>query len=248
MSPTPNRVRLVTAPTSSLLRAQVRRFAVARRVSAYSDSPDPWLRILPATTRRRLRIDVPPAGSRWVEIGSGWRPTPGYVHVEPAPGRPDVHLPVTADAIPLPAGWADEVLSVHVIEHIVAGQLETVLAHWRDLLHDGGRLVVHTPNVEAIADILTRYDEVPAAQWWAAQNALFGYGNHPDHNAGPGELGTHPDHVLALSWPALRDLLAHAGFTSIEDVSGTLDCQHQRDWAQVVPGLCLEVHAVAAPR
>jgi hypothetical protein len=56
----------------------------------------------------------------------------------------------------------------------------------------------------------------------------------------------HPDHRLLFDAALLEQQLAEAGFTDIADVSGQdPDCHHTRDWREWVPGLCLEVSALA---
>ena len=221
------------------------RATVRVRGKAFRDPDSTVVRAVPRSLRERWKLVPPPPGERRIEIGSGLRPTPGYIHVEPSPGLPEVHFPTTGDDIPLGREWADEILSVHMIEHVPAAHVQTVLRRWHNLLRPGGALVLHTPNADALCDVISSYDAVPHEVWWAAQAALFGYNRAPDKAKTPRELGTFADHALGLTWGALRDLLEEAGFADVRNVTGTLDCDHQRDWAKVVPNLCLEVSAVA---
>lgn len=189
------------------------------------------------------RTPLPPPGERRVEIGSGFSPRPGYLHVDARAGLPDLDLVARGDQLPLPAGWADEVLAVHMVEHVPAAQLPGVLRSWRRVLRPGGRLVLHTPNGTALARALL--EGGPRVRW-AVQAAIYGYDRAPWDAASAEALGDRPDHRLLLDRDLAVAELEAAGFVDVEDVSGQDPaCHHSRDWADWVPGLCLEVQAFA---
>ena len=188
------------------------------------------------------RTPLPPAGERRIEVGSGFSPRPGYLHVDAVPGLPDLDL-VARDALPLPDDWADEVLAVHMIEHVPAGRLLDVLRGWRRVLRPGGRLVLHTPNGTALA---RAYLDGGLAARWPVLAAMYGYDRAPWDATSAGALGVEPDHRMLFDFPLLEQLLTEAGFSGVTDVSGQDEhCHHTRDWAPYVPGLCLEVTATA---
>jgi SAM-dependent methyltransferase len=175
-------------------------------------------------------------------VGSGFSPRAGYLHVDANPALPDLDL-VSRDGLPLPAGWADEVLAVHMLEHVPAGRLQDVLRGWHRVLRPGGRLVVHTPNGTALA---RAYLEGGLEARWPVLAAMYGYDRAPWDATSAPALGVHPDHRLLFDAALLEQQLAEAGFTDIADVSGQdPDCHHTRDWREWVPGLCLEVSALA---
>jgi SAM-dependent methyltransferase len=190
----------------------------------------------------RHTLAPPPRGSRRLEIGSGRYPTAGHLHVDCDPGAPDVELLCAADAVPLPAGWADEILSVHVIEHVPADTLQHVLRSWHDLLAPGGRLEVHTPNGAALGRVVADPD-VDRTTFWAAQSATFGYDLHPSDAIGPRSLARTADHSFILSGPILVGLLEEAGFTDIAPLDDASACRHQIAWRDLVPDFCLELVA-----
>ena len=188
------------------------------------------------------RTPLPPAGERRIEVGSGFSPRPGYLHVDAVPGLPDLDL-VARDALPLPDDWADEVLAVHMLEHVPAGRLLDVLRGWRRVLRPGGRVVLHTPNGTALA---RAYLDGGLAARWPVLAAMYGYDRAPWDATSAGALGVEPDHRMLFDFPLLEQLLTEAGFSGIADVSGQDEhCHHTRDWAEWVPGLCLEVSATA---
>lgn len=195
--------------------------------------------------RLRHRVPLPPPGSRRVEVGSGFNPRPGYIHVDVVPGLPDLHVVAPADRLPFADGWCDEILAVHMIEHVPGGALRNVLATWYRQLAPGGLLTLHTPNGTALAAVLARGDEVPVEHVWAAQSAIYGYNRAPWDANNPDALGFEPDHKLLFTFPLLSHVLTDAGFIEVADVSGAdPHCHHTSDWMPYVPGLCLEVRAV----
>jgi predicted SAM-dependent methyltransferase len=145
----------------------------------------------------------------------------------------------------MPLRWADQLLSVHMIEHIAPAELPALLRHWHDLLVTGGVVTIHTPNGQALGELLAGDPE--PARYWAAQSAIYGYSLHPKDADRPESFSGVAEHRVLLTFDALRGLLEEAGFRDVEDVTGRdSQCHHQRDWAFVVPRFCLEVQAAAS--
>jgi SAM-dependent methyltransferase len=242
--------RLIPEPLKPALRT-VRRiprtvvasFGTPLRVRAYRSPGSLWLRVFPAPLRRRWRLEPPSPGSRRIEIGSGLKPQPGYVHVDVDPDSRSVDLLVSGRSLPLSDGWSDEVLSIHMIEHVPPPRLRATLREWFRVLRDGGMVRIHTPNGEALGRALVESASGARNPFWAVQSAIFGYGPPPDYCTGPERLSERGDHRMVFTFPILRDLLQEAGFSGVEDVSGEDPCYHSLDWEQYVPGLCLEVRA-----
>jgi hypothetical protein len=157
------------------------------------------VRHVPAGVAGRLGLPPPP-GARRVEVGSGFSPRPGYVHVDTRPGLPHLDLVAPGDVIPLPAGWADELLAVHMVEHVPAGALEGTLRHWHALLRPGGVLTLHTPNATALGRLLAD-PATPTQRLWPVLAALYGYDRAPWDATSPGRLGLAPDHKLVFTFP-----------------------------------------------
>lgn len=187
-------------------------------------------------------VTVPPAGERRIEVGSGARPSPGYIHVDVNPRAVELHILAPAHRLPFPDGWADELLSIHMIEHAPPSRLRAILHEWARVLGSDGVLHIHTPNGAALAAVLASSD-LECSRYWAAQSALFGYGPGPQDCQQPEDLGERGDHRVALSFRVLADLLAEAGFAGIRDATGESPCCHLMAWEPYVPGLCLEVTA-----
>lgn len=180
--------------------------------------------------------------ARRVEIGSGIFAASGFLHLDDNPTLASLDLRSDAGRIPLPTGWAHEMLAVHVLEHIPAHRLGAVLEEWRRVLRPGGTLEVHVPNGDVLARELIRSDD--PAQYWRLQNNIFGYWAAPESTT-PDELRVAPDHKLLFTPLALERALSDAGFVDLVDVSGTTGCRHDVAWRSTLPGMCLEMRATA---
>jgi SAM-dependent methyltransferase len=227
-------------------RAVVATLGTPLRVRAYRSPNARWLRSLPTPLRRRWRLETPSPGSRRIEVGSGWNPQPGYIHVDLDPDSSKVDLLVPGHTLPFQDGWADELLSVHMIEHVPPPVLRGMLREWFRVVRDGGSLHIHTPNGESLARALIDSLSEAGNSFWPIQAAIYGYGMAPQQVTGPERLTNPADHSMLFTFPVLRSLLEEAGFSRIENVSGEDPCYHSPYWEPYIPGLCLEVRAFKA--
>lgn len=53
------------------------------------------------------------------------------------------------ERIPLKDGCAEELFAAHIIEHFARYDVDAVVAEWKRLLRQGGRLILELPNLEA---------------------------------------------------------------------------------------------------
>jgi predicted SAM-dependent methyltransferase len=63
--------------------------------------------------------------------------------------EPDIFCDVSK--VPLDDGVADELLSVHILEHFYHWEVPGVLAEWHRLLKVGGKLVIEMPDIRKAA-------------------------------------------------------------------------------------------------
>jgi len=97
-------------------------------------------------------VDPPaPIAIDKLELGSGYNPTPGFVHLDVNPNLPDVDIVGAAWPLDLPDGSVNELRAVDVLEHVVPyTQTDEVLADWFRVLAPGGRLYVQVPDAEMV--------------------------------------------------------------------------------------------------
>jgi len=85
-----------------------------------------------------------------LNLGCGDKILPGYVNVDVAPTRagraPDV-LCDLRDLAPFDSDSCDEVLSVHVVEHLWRWEVVGVLREWMRVLKPGGVMILECPNL-----------------------------------------------------------------------------------------------------
>lgn len=81
-----------------------------------------------------------------LNIGAGARRIEGYTGVDMVP-RAGADIIAPAHAIPLGDETVDEIMAIHLFEHLYRWECEKVLAEWRRLLKPGGRLVLELPNL-----------------------------------------------------------------------------------------------------
>lgn len=88
-----------------------------------------------------------------LNIGSGDKRWPGFCNVDlnddPVAGPPDLRSDVRK--IELEDGKATEIHAIHVFEHIPRLDAGKVLAEWRRVLSEGGKLVIEVPCLDKIA-------------------------------------------------------------------------------------------------
>lgn len=106
-----------------------------------------------------------------LNLGCGDKILPGYVNVDVAASRNNLAPDVLCDLhrlSPFADNSADEILSVHVVEHFWRWEVEEILKEWVRVLKPGGKMILECPNLIS-----------------ACQEFL----KNPDEAAGPGQEG-----------------------------------------------------------
>ena len=143
-----------------------------------------------------------------LNIGCGGRRLEGYTGVD-AVERPAADIIAPAHKVPLPDGCADEVLAIHLVEHLLPWELPAALSEWHRLLAKGGTLVLEMPDlIKCCRNILE--GRVPA-------------GKHPDQLGMWGLFGDnrledpYMLHRWAYTFKTLAPLVKTAGFCKIAE-------------------------------
>lgn len=141
-----------------------------------------------------------------LNIGAGGKRLPGYTGVDVVQ-RTGADIIAPAHKVPLADGVAEEVMAIHLVEHILPWELKTALCEWHRLLQPAGLLVLEMP------DLLK-----------CCRNILDGRikgGKHPDQLGMWGLFGDnrYEDpymlHRWAYTFATLSPIVEAAGFTNI---------------------------------
>lgn len=97
-----------------------------------------------------------------LNVGCGKRILDEYVNIDvvrspKAPRAPEILAQATE--IPLPDGCADELMAIHLLEHLHSWDVPVALAEWRRLLKPGGLLVLEMPDIVKCAKNLVKLIE-----------------------------------------------------------------------------------------
>jgi SAM-dependent methyltransferase len=213
--------------------------AAALRRRYYLES-DIRLERLPPRFRRRLGLeDTTAVGSRRIEIGSGSRPQPGYIHVDISLTAAHVEFFGSADSLPFRSDWAEEITAVHVLEHVHPSRLRATLGEWHRVLEPGGLLRVHVPDSAALMRL---YLDAPLEKRWSIIGALLGMYANPSV-ARPEDLSHGCDHQVLFDAMLLSALLRDAGFEQVMDVSDEVRDIHSDGWVALMPQISLIMEA-----
>lgn len=80
-----------------------------------------------------------------LNLGAGNKRIDGWISVDLA-GEPDVRADVLS--LPFDDGYADEVMAIHLFEHLYRWQSQDALREWLRVLKRGGRLILELPDFE----------------------------------------------------------------------------------------------------
>lgn len=80
-----------------------------------------------------------------LNIGCGDKKIPGYIGIDVVDRGQEIVSDIRH--IPLPDNHADEILSVHVIEHFYSWEAPDLLKEWMRVLKPGGLMVIECPNL-----------------------------------------------------------------------------------------------------
>ena len=136
-----------------------------------------WWRALTEMVAQGKQVDNLNAAVIRLNLGCGDKSLPGYINVdvvdERAGNAPDVicdvrNLAVFAD------DYADEILTVHVIEHFYYWEVAAIVQEWVRVLKPGGVLVIECPNLLSACEAIindpinaTKPDQQGQRSMWA---------------------------------------------------------------------------------
>ena len=144
-----------------------------------------------------------------LNIGCGGRRIPGYTGID-AVQRPAADIVAPAHAIPLPDSSCDEIMAIHLVEHVHPWEVPALLGEWFRLLKPGGTLVLELPDlIKCCRNII---------------NGTMVGGKHPDQLGMWGAYGDPRDkdpwmaHKWGWTFKTLAPVLAEVGFIKAKEL------------------------------
>jgi hypothetical protein len=161
-----------------------------------------------------------------LNLGCGDKVLPEFINVDVAPARGGLSPDVQCDVRTLEKfgeNYADEIMAVHLIEHIDRWEVVDVLKRWKDVLKPGGRLILETPNLLSACKALLA-DPVNAARPGASgRMSMWPLYGDPSWK----------DPLMMHKWlytpQSLAEVLFEVGFASIKQEPAQFKMREPRD-------------------
>lgn len=164
-------MRALADPDGTQARIREGQRRIARSHSAF-ECGRRWAAACGDTQQRALRLN----------LGCGDKILAGYVNVDVVEARagmkPDVICDLH-DLVPFADASADEILSVHVVEHFWRWEVRDVLREWMRVLKPGGRMVVECPNLESACRTFLENPQQNAREDLAGQRTMWVFYGDP---------------------------------------------------------------------
>lgn len=201
-----------------------------------------WVRHLPEELRERFELNGGVVDPLRIEIGSGAFPSPGYVHVDTNRRSRHVEHIASASSLPFSDDTVEELLAVHILEHVHASALIPTLREWRRVLRPGGFAQIHVPDA---ATVFAAFLDNPPENKWTVMIPIFGMTSHA-RDGQPDARDVERHHVI-YDFALLEQVLLDAGFDRVEDVSSEVTDRHSEKWRndELIPRMSLIVRAYA---
>lgn len=161
-----------------------------------------------------------------LNLGCGDKILPGYVNVDVVASRggqkPDVQCDLRR-LEPFQTDEADEILSVHVIEHFWRWEALEVVREWLRVLRPGGVMILECPNLAtACAELLKDPDVLagPGAEGQRTMWVLYG---------DPGWRDPLMVHRWGYTPQSLQRLMEEAGMVNVRQEAAQFKLRDPRD-------------------
>ena len=148
-------------------------------------------------------MSVETKGMKKLEIGSGNKPSPDYLHFDI---RKMEGTDIVGDAreLPFEDNSFEEILSRFFLEHVHRTDAKKALKEMVRVLIPGGKLKIIVPNIAYFCKLFTT--ETGQKKEWAL-NKIYGFENYPE------DL-----HYFGYDFDILSEYLKEAGFINIKQI------------------------------
>jgi SAM-dependent methyltransferase len=188
---------------------------IARSHSAFACGQQ-WAAAVGDATERPVRLN----------LGCGDKILPGYVNVDVVEARagmkPDVICDLH-DLAPFADASADEILSVHVVEHFWRWEIADVMREWVRVLKPGAKMIVECPNILSACQTFLQDPEQFSREDQAGQRTMWVFYGDPKWK----------DPLMIHRWgytpESLKALLGEAGLADVRQEPAQFKLREPRD-------------------
>lgn len=188
---------------------------VSARLSGYHIG-QLWLQALGDNSPRPLKLN----------LGCGDKILPGYVNVDVVESRKGKRPDVICDLhelVPFPDNSADEILSVHVVEHFWRWEVLDVLREWVRVLKPGGKMVLECPNLQSACEAFLADPVMRSREDQAGQRTMWVfYGD-------PAWKDPYMNHRWGYTIKSLGEIMMQAGLTDVRQEPAQFKLREPRD-------------------
>lgn len=161
-----------------------------------------------------------------LNLGCGDKILDGYINVDVVDERAGKIPEVVADItqiLPFPEGYADLILSVHVVEHFDRWMVEDILRDWVRVLKPGGIMICECPNlISACKQVLSNPDVATKTGQDAATSMWVLYGD-------PAWRDPLMCHKWAYTPQSLKSAMKEAGLVNLRQEPAQYKHREPRD-------------------
>jgi SAM-dependent methyltransferase len=161
-----------------------------------------------------------------LNLGCGDKIVPGYVNVDVVEARAGMRPDVICDLhdlAPFADASADEILSVHVVEHFWRWEIASVLREWVRVLKPGGRMIVECPNIQSACQAFLDNPVENAHDDQRGQRTMWVFYGDPKWK----------DPLMIHRWgytpESLRELLSEVGLRDVRQEPAQFKLREPRD-------------------
>jgi len=161
-----------------------------------------------------------------LNLGCGDKILPGYVNVDVVEARAGMRPDVICDLhdlAPFADNSADEILSVHVVEHFWRWEVRDILREWMRVLKPGGRLVLECPNLLSACGTFLQNPEQFSREDQNGQRTMWVFYGDPAWK----------DPLMIHRWgytpESLKQLLAEVGLGDVRQEPAQFKLREPRD-------------------
>jgi GT2 family glycosyltransferase len=178
----------------------------------FSDNADYGNRIIKVNGMRNMSRHHPQIKDGVIKLnfGSGGIEIPGYVSIDKYDKRAYIRLDALECKSIIPNDSVDEIIAIHLIEHLSPYRISELFDVWKNMLKPGGKLILEMPDIEQTCKAFT--NSTSRDEKYGLINTIFCPLNttnegSPQDITAPHLFGWWPESLLEhLSWAGFVDI------------------------------------------